>query len=395
MKIFVFTDPFPTWSQTFVYDEVAGLERLGHGIRIIALAKHYFVSHPILRIIQTRDVNYYLRWNSCREWLHQLQNFNFWTSSLLPSLIYARLRYFGIDALADLVRSEKPDVFLVHFGALGELFLWLRKTFDVPFIVSFHGNEYNATQRRRYSGYQQLFSHADLFLVKSRYSYGKIVELGCPPNKVRILPFGINPDNYPFSAKSTASGSTTVKLVGVGRLVETKDFLLALEAVKMCLSKYPALRYRIIGGGPLYRDLKRKIKSLGLEQRCFLLGPQNSHVVSGQLAASDIYLQPGRCDREGEAETFGNTLLEAQLHGLPVVSTNVGSIPELVAHEQTGLLAPESNAAILAEYLLTLIDNRELRNKMGKNGRLNVLSNFNSQTRVVELEQILNGLRRS
>jgi colanic acid/amylovoran biosynthesis glycosyltransferase len=380
---------FPTWSETFIYDEIAGLEKLSHTIRIIALGKDYFITHPILRQIRVRNVRYLLKLSSYKDWLYHLKYPDFWRQCLLPSLVSNRFRFFGMNALAELIRREKPDLFLLHFGALGEIFLWLRRSFNIPFIVFFHGDEYNAVQRRRYNDYKDLFSLADLFLVKSRYSHAKIIALGCRPEKVAIIPFGINPDLYPFSRASTRRTSPAMKVLGVGRLVDNKDFELALKVIQKCVTRYPLLKYSIIGDGPLYPQLRRQIRSQGLGKRCFLMGARNMNWISKELSESDIYLQPSRRDKDGETETFGNTLLEAQLHGLPVLSTDLGGIPEIVDHEETGFLAPESDAEALAEYLATLVEDGQLRKRMGERGRNNVLSRFNSKKQMLELERML------
>jgi colanic acid/amylovoran biosynthesis glycosyltransferase len=389
VNIYIFVNRFPTWSETFVYDEIAGLEKLSHTIRIIALGRNYFITHPILRQLGARDVRYFLKLSSYKDWLYHLKYPDFWRRSLLPSMLSNRFRFFGMNALADLIRREKPDLFLLHFGALGEIYLWLRHSFDIPFVVFFHGDEYNSVQRRRYHDYKNLFSQADFFLVKSRYSQAKIVELGCRPEKVGIIPFGINPDLYPFSQASTRRASPATKVLGIGRLVENKDFELALKVIKKCAPRYPGLEYSIVGDGPLYPQLSRQIRSQGLEKRCFLKGARNTNWISRELSQTDIYLQPSRLDKNGETETFGNTLLEAQLHGLPVLATRSGSIPELVEHDRTGFLAPESDAEALAGYLAALVEDAELRKRMGERGRNNVLSRFNSKKRVLELEQML------
>lgn len=412
MNIYIFTDPFPTWSQTFIYDEIVGLESLNHKIRIVALFKERFVNHPILRKIKTHDIHYISSYKNIEDvsfssprniwhWMRFLatdfivnpfslsRNRRSWRKYIVKNFIDNRFHFFQTDTLRELVSSEKADLFLVHFGALGEIFIWLKKEFNIPYIVFFHGCEFNSIQRKRYNDYKELFCHADHFLVKSKYTLNKIVELGGNPDKITILPFGINPKYYRYHSKETRKNATHIKILGVGRLEEFKDFELALEVIKKCIKTYPMLQYDIIGNGPSLNDLKNKIQSLGLEKVCFLRGAKNTNVVSSYMSNADIYLQPVRTDTYGETETFGNTLLEAQLHGLPVVSTNVGGVPETVIHDKTGLLAPESDSSALSEFLTRFIGNAKLRKSFGECGRENVLLNFDSNKRIIELDQIL------
>lgn len=389
MRIYIFTDPFPTWSQTFIYDEIVGLEGLGHKIRIVSLFKERFVNQPILRKIKTRHVNYLSQYDLS-------QNKSISSSGICDYLKYSIInmidndfRFFNVNRLRALVRKERPDLFLAHFGALGEKFLWLNKEFDIPYIVFFHGCEYNISQRQEYNDYKESFYRADYFLVKSAYARRKIVELGCKPEKISIIPFGINPDNYEIARKGKKKKISRIKLLSVGRLVEYKNFLLTLDVINTCIRIYPNLEYDIIGTGPLYKEILNKIKLLGLQKVCFLHGAKNSKTVCGYMCEADIYVQPVGYDKYGETETFGNTFLEAQLHGLPVLSSSVGGVPETVIHNRTGFLAPEGDTKALTKYLLELIKNEELRRYMGENGKMHVLNSFNSKKRVVELSQIL------
>ncbi len=390
MNIYLFLDPFPTWSQTFNFDEIVSLERLGHQVRIISLFKERFIDHPLLKQIRTKQINYLSRYDLFyKTSFFPPLNISYGIKSLGLNLINNHFHYFGVNRLRALVRKEKPDLFLVHFGALGEKFLWLKKEFGIPFVVFFHGHEFEVTQSRRYHQYQESFQLADHFLVKNRYAYQKILELGCPFSKVTVIPYGINPDHYEYKDAERPSNGKKIKILGVGRLVEFKDFSLALDVIHGCVKDYPSLQYDILGEGPLFETLSEKIKTLGLDNVCFLHGAKNMKGVSRFMAAADIYFQPTRVDRYGGTEVIANSMLEAQLHRLPVVSTRVGGVPESVIHRETGFLAEENDAVTLKQYLMDLIHNEALRKSTGERGRQFVLDQFNSKKRIFELVDVL------
>ncbi len=386
MYIYLFLDPFPSWSQTFNFDEIVSLERLGHQLRIISLFKERFINHPLLKKIRTKQINYLSQYDLFpKRSFFPPRNISFGIKSLGLNLINNHFHYFGVDRLRALVRKEKPDLFLVHFGALGEKFMWLKKEFKIPYIVFFHGAEFNIEQSKRYSHYQESFRFADHFLVKNRYAHQKITALGCPPAKVTMIPYGINPDNYDYQNDGAGKAGKKIKILGVGRLVEFKDFSLALDVIRDCAKDYPSLQYDIVGEGPLFKKLSHKIKMLGLEKVCFLHGAKNMKAVSRFMANADIYFQPVRIDRYGGTEVIANSMLEAQLHRLPVVSTRVGGVPESVIHRETGFLAEENDAVTLKQYLMNLIHNETLRKSTGEKGRQFVLNQFNSKKRILEL----------
>jgi len=390
MRICIFTDPFPAWSQTFIYDEISGLKKFGHEIRIISLFKKWFIAHPILKKIKEIKTHYLSQYDLSfgaspfsKYRLIRMPKY------LIKNAVDNKFRLFTTRSLLALVKAEKPDLFLIHFGALGEKFLWLKKEFDIPYVVFFHGCELNTIQRKRYNDYAESFRRADRFLVKSDYMRKKMVELGCKPEKISVIPFGINPEHYHVEQREKNNEFSKIKLIGVGRLVRYKDFLSALDVISKCIRVCPSLQYDIIGDGPLKRELLNKIRTLGLSNICFLRGAKSTEEVNKYMNAADIYLQPACYDKYGETEAFGNSFLEAGLYGLPVASSRVGGISETVIHNETGFLAPERDTKTTTEYLLELIKNKEKRKIMGKKARINVIQNFDSRKRIIELNQLL------
>ena len=123
--------------------------------------------------------------------------------------------------------------------------------------------------------------------------------------------------------------------------------------------------YNIIGDGPERESLENQVKQLKLQDHVFFGGAKNNDWVRDYLSdnsSNSIYLQPSRF------EAFGLSILEALFSGLPVVTTNVGGIPEIIRDGITGLLCEPDNPVSIAEKIKQLMQNKELREKIRSKG---------------------------
>ncbi|UUN26882.1 glycosyltransferase family 4 protein [Streptomyces sp. FIT100] len=157
-------------------------------------------------------------------------------------------------------------------------------------------------------------------------------------------------------------GGTTV--VAAGRLSSEKQYDLLIEAFGKVVAEHPEWTLRICGWGNQKERLRRRIDELGLYNSVLLMGPRSPiepEWVKGAIAVST-----------SRHESFGMTLVEAMRCGLPVVSTDCDYGPrEIVADSVDGLLVPVGDADAVARALLRLIDDGELRRRMGAAARVN------------------------
>jgi len=120
----------------------------------------------------------------------------------------------------------------------------------------------------------------------------------------------------------------------------------------------------MVGPGELLPFLKAQAKFLGIDERVRFLGYVPNNELPKLFGMADVFVLPSIT-----AEALGIVILEAMASGIPVVTTNVGGIPEIVGESQSGLLVPPSNETALRNAIETLMTDKELRNKLGKNGR--------------------------
>jgi glycosyltransferase involved in cell wall biosynthesis len=164
----------------------------------------------------------------------------------------------------------------------------------------------------------------------------------------------------------------------VGRLVRTKGLEYFLEAAAVIASRYPSVRFLIVGEAniepPYRRALEERAKNLNLTGRLLFTGQRND--VPQIMREIDISVQPSL------SESFSNTLLESMANGLPVVATNVGGNPEVVTDGENGILVPPADAAALTRGMAQLLDSPDLGQRLGRAARERV-------TREYSLESLL------
>jgi glycosyltransferase involved in cell wall biosynthesis len=264
---------------------------------------------------------------------------------------------YGAARFIGAVRSVRPGIVHLHSG--GRLSrLLVRLACKSKIAMHFHslGDESQPSPQPRRT------DHTDLVIANSAATARTLLT-----KSVVVISPGVEippPRNRPLSIKPIIIGT-------LSRLSPVKGVDVLLDAARVLLDRSVDFQFEIAGDGPELIDLQARARRLGLEDRVHFLGwiddPQE------RLGKWDIYVQPSR------AEGFGLGILEAMAAGLPVVASAVGGIPELVEPGITGFLIPPDNSDRLADSLVTLSTNGELREVMGKAGRKRASTVFAQQ----------------
>lgn len=310
------------------------------------------------------------------------------------SQLYDRFfRWSGFIWPSWLNRIQQVNAQLIHahFGIDGAFALSLAKQLELPLIVTFHGYDITATihgkdepgwwthkiymKRRRL-----LFEKAKLFIAVSKFIRSKLIEEGCPENKILVHYIGIDTNEF----KPDFDVVRKPIVLFVGRLVEKKGCEYLIQAMSKVQVLVPEVELVIIGDGPLRFSLEQLARQ-SLRSYQFL-GAQVPRNIRAWMNKARVFCVPSVTARSGDSEGFGMVFAEAQAMGLPVVSFATGGVPEAVAHDKTGFLAPERNSEVLALYILRLLEDHELWQYFSRNGQDVVRNIFNlhTQTRILE-----------
>ncbi len=223
---------------------------------------------------------------------------------------------------------------------------------------------------------EQSAKKATLIVTISQYSKKKMLQYyDIDPKKIRLVPNGVDTDRFTPEGrveeiKPLVKIDNRPVVLFVGRLIPRKGLTYLVEAAKQVVKECKDVLFVIVGNGPLRGRLISDIAAAGLKHNFILLGDVSEEDLPKIYRCADIFTLSSI--QEGQ----GIVLLEAQSSGKPVVAFNVSGVAEAVRNEETGLLASPANSDELARALLRLLSDISLRQKMGKNGRDFVVTEF-------------------
>ena len=391
---------FPKLSETFVLDQITSVIDAGHNVDIFArIDPEQEQVHPdVERYALLDKVTYADIPKSKPRRLLSAAHLIFANAVNTPQKIRTGLdfRTYGRDALSlQLLHgllaypADTMDITHAHFGPNGNLCAILKEAGDIDrLVITFHGSDLDLAENRP-RVYEPAFKMADRIIVKSVHNKRRLLGLGASDDDIIVVPLGIDTELFAFQPPADMSSpGEEILVLSVGRLVAVKGHEYGLRAFLETVERNPSvpLRYRIIGGGPREQRLRRLAESLGISDAVEFAGEKTLDVVAEEMCRADIFLHPS------VHEGFGRALVEAQASGLPVVTTDVGGIPEAVQPGESALMAPPRTPLALAENLDSLVNNSKRREVMGRQGRGYVEGRFDSSSVTRQLLAVYTGL---
>ncbi len=191
---------------------------------------------------------------------------------------------------------------------------------------------------------------------------------GIPGGRIEVIYNGVDAAAFDGQAVDRAAvrreiglAADDLAVIQVARLDHLKDHATAVRTIQRVAGRRKDVRLVLVGEGPELEKIEAEIRNRGVEPYVCLLGLR--HDVDRLLRAADLFLLTSI------SEGIPVTAIEAMAAGLPVVSTDVGGLAEIVEPDRTGLLAPSGDDAALAEAILRLADDGPLREQLGRQGR--------------------------
>jgi colanic acid/amylovoran/stewartan biosynthesis glycosyltransferase WcaL/AmsK/CpsK len=387
MRIAFVLGSFPDTSQTFVLDQLVGLLERGHDVRIFARRPSAVrVEHPGVQQHGLRERSLYwlegpvspfkVAWRAARLLLGQPRR-SFGPLARSLDVVHNRgvastSRFFAYATKT--LETPRFDVILAHFGTNAVIAERLRRigALEGPLVSVFHGYDLTRVLGERPPGYyRSVFEHGELLLPVSRRFADKLVELGAPPERIRVHRMGIDLTRFAFRERSIAQGAP-IRFVSVCRLVEKKGLEIGMRAMGRARERLGAFEWHIVGEGPLRERLQALAAELGLAQHAVFHGEQATAQVRSVLEQGHVFLAPSVTGADGDQEGIPVAIMEALASGLPVVSTLHSGIPELVRDAEMGYLVAEADDAALADALVRLARQPRAWPSMGARGREHV-----------------------
>lgn len=392
MRIGYLLAQFPVLSQTFVINELIELIDRGHEVYIFSLSQPKTKAlHPEVERYGLVERAYYLPGvpkltgdsTESSSWTGVLSNV-YGGNTRRARLLSEVFDRTAAQRIARKVDELGLDVLHAHFYGLpsGMAALVSQKT-GVPYTFTCHAVdifvEPNADVMRRH------MEAAAKVITVSEYNKRYLRRVtGVAEDRIEVVRACSILDIFSFLEKVEEEGS----ILSVGRLVEKKGLKYGLRAVTELVGEFPNLNYRIAGDGPLMADLKALVGMLGLEENVVLLGPVGHDAVRRELSRASVALLPCVEASNGDRDAIPVALQEAMCAGIPVVSTTLGSIPELVEDGRNGYLVPPCEVNGLTAALDRLLRDRMLRRRMGEDARTTIQERFNIHSEAEKLLRI-------
>lgn len=312
---------------------------------------------------------------------------------------YIRLRYFRapnnklISKLNTLraLKKTKPDIIHIHFLWNADIIANI-SNLKIPFIITAHGSDvHKANISTEYKKQVQIiFKRAKLIIAVSQFIASQLIKLGCQKNKIIINPLGAP---LPDDIESNNKSKKNINILCVARLEEVKGHKYLIQSIALVKKAIDNVHLTIIGDGSQRNSITDLIKKLELENTITLTGALPNELVFDYYISSDIYAQhsvkvKNNFNQIIREEAMSISFVEAASHGLPLVGTQTGGVPEICHNNINGFIVEEKDIEAMADKIILLATTPTLREQLGLAGRRLVETQYDSGLQLKKLEEI-------
>jgi glycosyltransferase involved in cell wall biosynthesis len=393
---------YPRLSETFIAQEILGLEKRGIPQLIVSLrhpteAKthdlHREIAAGVLYLPEyLKDEPQRVR--DGRSWAEGQRGFpkarRAFESDLKRDASVNRRRRFGQACV--LARELPADVDWLHVHFLHtptSVARYAALIRGLGWSFSAHAKDIWTTPEWEL---REKLAEAEWGVTCTRANLDYLRSLSGTPGKVQLVYHGLDFSRFPAPPARSPTATGPLTIVSVGRAVEKKGYADLLGALAL-LGPDVSWRFEQAGGGPLSSRLKQRARSLGISDRITWHGAQDRTFIFDLLRRADLFVLPSRLTASGDRDGLPNVLMEAQAFAVPVLATDVSGIPELISHGRTGWLVPERDPAALAEALRKLLADPGLRMKLSEAGAMNVRKRFSAEPGIDSIAAMLRASR--
>ena len=271
-----------------------------------------------------------------------------------------------------------------------------------PLVVTYHGDgQWNwGGLIRRVSVYfynkyllDKILIHADVIISPSKYYIDESRVLGKYRDKIVVIPNGVNIKDFDIGySKEECKEKLGLPLddeiiLFLGTISPQKGPDILLKAMPEILTNIPGAKLVFVGGGMMGGELERMCKKLNVEKYVKFAGFVEESLKPLYYKAANVFCLPSMMS----TESFGIVNLEAMACGVPIVASKIGGVPDVVKDGENGLLVPPGDSEALADAIIYLLENENLRREMGNNGRKKV-EDYSWKRIAEETEKVYKGV---
>jgi glycosyltransferase involved in cell wall biosynthesis len=392
-RVAVVLKGYPRLSETFIAQEIHGLEQRGVDLTLVSLRhptdRHTHPIHAQIKaaVLYLPEYLYQEPRRVLRAWAAMRR------SPRWPALKRLWWRDFRRDLTPNrgrrlgqaLVLAHELDRRVTHLYAHflhtpASVARYAALLLDLPWSVSAHAKDIWTTPE-----WEKREKLADCrWVVTCTAANAAHLAALAPPDRVELLYHGLDLGRFPPVERAPMHNPTTI--LTVGRAVPKKGLDDLLQALAL-LPRDLAWRFVHVGGGTLRNKLKRLAAKLGIADRVTWAGAQPQQAVLARYREADLFVMASRIAGDGDRDGLPNVLMEAQSQALPCVATAISAIPELIEHDVTGLLVPPGDPPALAAAIAGLIREPERARVLAAAGEQRVRQRFGHALNLDRLAQ--------
>lgn len=379
-NILVITTTFPRWvndsTPAFVFDLSKRLTKK-YNLVVLAPLHHQAKKSEIMNGLRIHRFPYFLP--------EKYQKLCY-DGGILPNIkksflakiqvpFFLLSEYFSIKQT---MGKERIDLVHAHWifpnGFLAAL---LKKRYKIPLIVTVHGSDIFALKNFIFRLIQKItLKNCDVCTVNSLATETEVLKRFPEfKNKIVKIPMGVDLDKFREKKIVLKKYKEEDIILFVGRLSKQKGVEYLINAMPEVLKKIKNARLLIIGEGQLKRDLEKLTRKLKLDKAIDFLGGVAQEDLVDYYNVAKVVVLPALSDKTG-TEGLGLVLLEAMATKTAVVGSNIGGIKDIIKDKETGLLSEQKNPHSLSRCIITLLEDKNLRNNVALNGQKLVKKNY-------------------
>lgn len=401
MRIMYLLDKFPALSETFILNEITALLDMGHDVRVFSLKK------PEAGPVQPEVGLYGLMGRTAyspavgggtlgvflraalellrpglpglkaklamRRYYNAALGKEIFAKDFIAKTAVARAAArWGIEHIHCHFASENTRTAFILNGIMG-----------IPFTFTTHAYDIFIAPSPELPEWARMAKNV---ITISEFNRSYMIEkFGIPEEKIRLITCSIYVDRI-----KPAEGYNVnhLKIVSVSRLVEKKGYKYLIEACRILKEKGEKFTCEITGEGSERERLQGMIDSIGLGGMVRLDPPATRDEILRKVSSGSVFVLPCVQGKDGNMDGIPNVLMEAMALEIPVISTPIAGIPELIENGIDGILVPDESPEALAEAILRLKNESGLAERLRKSGRCKVEKKFNAAINVAELAEV-------